>query len=106
MDETLDAQGVEALIFELAQLRATLDPPVASHTGQNAGQFHIQQSPAMEHYRTRTGSIRIYLRNVGYGWMMFELEPQRAMLLRDYLIANTAPQPTELIGTQIGKCGH
>ena len=92
---TLSAIEVETLIADLSEVRANMIPPVPFQV-QNPGSTNsdlpnvsAQDDPYFSVRLLRDGKIRMWLRNSGLGWMVFDLPVDKACAVRDYLIANT-----------------
>lgn len=90
------AADLETLIADLATVRANLlpqvsaDPPGAEATEQNQ-HVSVQENPGIAIRLLDDGRIRIWLRNIGLGWHVFNLPVHNACAIRDYLVANTPP---------------
>jgi hypothetical protein len=96
IDRMLTAAGIETLIAELAVTRAHMLPAVSdSPSGLDSeDQSHhlsVQENSNVVVARLRDGRIRFWMRNIGIGWMVFNVPIQAACAIRDYLIANTPP---------------
>ncbi len=82
----LNASQVETLISDLALLRAQMTPkvPSAMPTDENM-RVSVQNEPAVEMKALKDGGVRLNLRNVGLGWLVFNLTPVQTAGLRDFL---------------------
>jgi len=94
----LSATELEALIAELALCRGQMDPPVSLEppSAKNPDPIHVsnQDDPIFQLRRLRDGRIRVWLRNHGLGWMVFNIPILQACTMRDYLVANTPADQT------------
>lgn len=83
-DTELDAEGVEALIRELAENRARMKPAVPTAVGMDTPV--LAQEEALFTVRTLAdGGLRIWLRNEGLGWLTFQLTKDERQGLADLL---------------------
>jgi hypothetical protein len=100
----LTASDLDALISELAEVRAQMDPSVAKSRPDPQDPLTMdtpvtmEDSPAMMAIRLKDGRIRFWARSAGFGWLAFNLSEQEAMLIRDYLIANLPERASDLFG--------
>lgn len=96
---SLNASQVETLISDLARLRAQMKPevPDAMPTDENM-RVSLQTEPAVEMRSLKNGAIRLRLRNVGLGWLVFDFTPMQTAGLRDFLIALGARNETSFPG--------
>lgn len=96
LDATLDAPGVEGLIHQLAHARARMIPgvPVSRPARDSDLQVLEQDNPAAHFATTLDGGLRIWLRNLGLGWLAFRLPPRDVDGLR------------QLLGRQIGDASR
>jgi len=72
-----------------------LEPPKPGDKIREDIQLSVQDEPYIQSKLLRDKRIRLYLRNHGLGWLVFNLPVDTACALRDFLIANT---PKESIG--------
>lgn len=104
----MTARDLETLLADLAVARASMDPPVpfeppTRHDLPDADQrISEQEKPYFQARALKDGRIRIYMRHMGFGWMIFNLAPDAAASLRDYLIANTPDATSGLFGEDGG----
>lgn len=85
---------LETLIADLSSLRAGMPPPVAQtppRPGEQDQNISCQDEPAMQARLLRDGRIRLWIRNAGLGWLVFNLSREQAVTLREFLRANTDP---------------
>lgn len=90
----LTTAELETLIADLAELRAGMTPPVSQHPprpGEQDQNISCQDEPAMQARLLRDGRIRLWIRNAGLGWLVFNLAREQAVTLREFLRANTDP---------------
>ncbi len=91
----LSASDVESLIADLASLRSRMTPPVAMSTpgsrefDSNLPKTSKQNDPEIAAARLHDGSIRLWIRNVGLGWLAFDMPHAKARAIADYIVANT-----------------
>lgn len=98
------AAQVEQMLSDLAQLRATMDPPVSPHRPDPNSDARVseQDEPSITAVPMRDGRIRFWLRNNGLGWLVFNFSHQQAVTLRDFFAANVHSQmgETRLFGAE------
>lgn len=86
----LDAAEVDALIRQLAQLRAGMQPPVPATrrqleaTGQDVTAI---EDPALLIAPTTRGSFRLWLRHSGIGWIAYDLGGTQARTSAKYILS-------------------
>lgn len=84
---TYDAEQLEELIAVLAEHRQHLRPPVAPAVPaagtRQAGKVrvHAQPEPVLECRLLRAGGLRLWLRNEGLGWLLFDLNAEQTAAL-------------------------
>lgn len=107
VNATLTASDMERLILDLADLRATMDPAVPMERptpGANttAVQVASQEDASLMAALRRDGSVRLWIRSAGLGWLAFGLSQRNTITLRDYLNGKVqdAPGASQLIGNQ------
>lgn len=89
---TYTARQIESLISDLALVRGQLEPPVSGlpPIGQDIeGNFSVQTDPSSAIGRLRTGGGRLFLRNHGLGWLVFEFSRAKLGEFRDAMLAKT-----------------
>ena len=92
---SLSAQQLETLIADLALLRGNMAPQVPYEVPDPTNSLtatqnvSIQDDPYFALRLLRDGRIRLWLRNHGLGWLVFNLPVDKACVARDYLVANT-----------------
>lgn len=96
----LDIQGsltvseVETLISRLAELRANMLPPVADAPPSaqdqdlDSHEISVQANPAVELRVLTEDRIRVWIRNLGIGWLAFDLAPDTAESLARFILSN------------------
>jgi hypothetical protein len=95
VDGTLSVTELETLIANLSVLRANMLPPVPfeppKHEDPSTDLLNVsvQDDPYLQARLLRDGRIRLWIRNHGLGWLVYNLPVNKACTLRDYLIANT-----------------
>lgn len=84
LNAELDADGVDALIRELAEARSQMLPRVPTKL--------LDDGPAMEQgeplFSIRTlvdGGLRIWLRSEGMGWLAFRMSAAQREAFREFL---------------------
>ncbi|SFM56284.1 hypothetical protein [Nitrosomonas communis] len=104
INETLSAQELTTLIAELAIVRANMlpevpkNPPVKSDEGMS-----VQDDPQLAVVKLKDERIRFGFRNAGLGWLVFNIPSNKACSIRDYLIANTQPDASDLFRNKDGS---
>lgn len=97
----LTTAQVEKLIADLAELRASMQPEVSVVPPGPGGLSNdrvtvsLVDDPYLSARPLKDGRVRLWLRNGGLGWMIFNLSIEKACALRDFLIANTPASPGE-----------
>lgn len=104
---SLSADEIDELIFELARRRNELDPIIpmkiddlAATTGAS---LHHQNDPAMAIAPHDTGGIRLILRSGGLGWIEFVITKHNAIALRDWLLNRYGHDGTSIFSKSIGN---
>lgn len=87
LDATLDATAVERLIHQLAHVRARMLPGVPQSRPARDSDTPVleQDDPAAHFATTLDGGLRIWVRNLGLGWLAFRLPPRGVEALRQLL---------------------
>ena len=89
----LSTDDLESLISDLALLRGQMEPEVTRTcpNKETAGEVKvsIQDDPDFSLRLLKDGRIRLWIRNRGLGWLVFNLPVINACAMRDYLVANT-----------------
>lgn len=84
---------LEGLIADLAVLRNQMSPEVPREcpTRETVGDQNVsvQDDPDFQLRLLRDGSIRLWIRSRGLGWLVFNIPVSNACAMRDYLVANT-----------------
>lgn len=91
----LTAADVETLISDLSEFRANMNPPVPMERpvpGKHgsAERVQVQDEPSLMAVPLKDGRVRLYLRNQGLGWLVFNFSVDQSIALRDFLISNAA----------------
>jgi len=98
IDDTLSTIDVETLIADLAVIRAHMLPAVPdSPPGTDEPASHNvshQKNAAAIVGMLRDGSVRFWMRNIGIGWLPFDVTIKNACAIRDYLISRTSSAGT------------
>lgn len=93
IDSKLNAEDLESLISDLALLRGKLNPEVPRECPnlQSSRDVRVstQSDPDFQLRLLRDGGIRLWIRNRGLGWLVFDFPVSNACAMRDYLVANT-----------------
>ena len=95
IDGTLTAVEIETLIADLAVTRAHMlptvpdSPPGLDDVIEEAHNLSVQENPRVVVARLSDGRMRFWVRNIGIGWLVFNLPVTGACAIRDYLLANT-----------------
>ncbi len=93
LSATLDAQQLETLISDLAELRANMTPPVPMERpkpGDGAERVSMQDEPSIMAVPLKDGRIRFWLRSHGFGWLVFNFTHQQCATLRDFFQVHAA----------------
>jgi hypothetical protein len=98
----LTASELEDAITRLAVLRSNMTPPV---TEKSPNPFTDPDKPilmesdcALTAALRRNGGIRLWLRNRGFGWVGYEVEPGRARAIANYILSRTPNEGINLFG--------
>lgn len=105
--KTLSTADLETLIADLAEIRAGMAPEV-SRTPPGPAEAEtnvsVHDEPAIQARLLRDGRIRLWIRNPGIGWLVFNLSHEQGVTLREYFIANTDQNALPaLFGAQNGN---
>jgi hypothetical protein len=90
-DKELSVVDLENLITRLAVLRAQTSPavlpkaPTAADADSRAN-VSVQSDPDITIAALASGGARLWLRHEGYGWMAVTFSPDKARVIRDYLV--------------------
>lgn len=100
IDRTFTGAELETLISDLADLRAKIQPAVPMNRplpgeADTAERLLTQDEPSVLAVPLRNGRIRLWLRNSGLGWLIFNFTVTQAVSLRDFFIANTPEKNPE-----------
>ncbi|SFI74606.1 hypothetical protein [Nitrosomonas sp. Nm34] len=91
----LSASEIEKLIADLSKVRASMLPSIPFSQPETEDQnISFQDDPHFAAELQNDGRIRLWFRDYGLGWMIFNIPVSKACTLRDFLIANT-PNSTE-----------
>lgn len=93
IDSPLDARQVETLISDLAQHRASMQPPVAAerpNPDEAADRISVQDEPSVMAVPLKDGRIRFWILNDGLGWLVFNFSHAQAIALRDFFATHAA----------------
>ena len=90
----VSATQIESLIADLAVIRANMLPAVSNNynnpdamENRNAS---VQDDAAIFVARLSNGKFRFWLRNIGIGWLAFNVSPVLARGIGEYLLKQTA----------------
>lgn len=89
---TYTARQIESLISDLALVRGQLDPPVpfTPPLGPKIeGNISVQSNPSVAIRRMRNGDGRLYIRNHGLGWLVFDFVKVKLGDFRDAMVSKT-----------------
>lgn len=84
----LDAQGLDALVRQLALLRADMTPPVPATRDamEDAGEpVLIEDKPGLIIAARLDGGFRLWLRHRGLGWLGYQIDDQAAVGLANFV---------------------
>jgi len=95
----LTTEGVETLLADLALLRGQMVPEVTRtipnpNESQSELRVSVQSDPDFAVKGLVDGRTRLWIRNRGLGWLVFNFTVNQSCSLRDYLIANTPNDQT------------
>ena len=88
----LSTSELESLISDLAEIRAEKTPEVMRRPPQLTDEdirVIPQDDPAIVAKVLRDGRIRLWIRHGGLGWLVFHLNRETIVTLRDFFVANT-----------------
>lgn len=91
----LTANGIEALIRELARARADMDPPVPEERPSVLSEADTlnQTEPLFAIAALADGGLRFWLRHEGIGWLALSLTAKDAANLRALLSEEISDAP-------------
>ena len=95
IQQTYDAAGLEALIAQLTEARAALEPAVAAfppsrEEGEDAAARRARGDPRVQVAVMRDGNTRFWVRHEGIGWFGFNLPVERANMLASVILDATS----------------
>lgn len=96
IEGTFTAVQLEDLISDLAVVRGRLCPEVARAVADLDRKVSVEDDPDFQLRLLNDGRIRLWIRNRGLGWLVFNLPVRNACAMRDYLISNTPADRTSL----------
>jgi hypothetical protein len=100
------ANALEDLITKLAVLRSTMSPPVTERppdaTTDPEKRILMESDCAMTAALRRNGGIRLWFRNSGIGWVAYEVEPERARAIAQYILSRTPEEGIDLFASGDG----
>lgn len=107
---SLDANQLDALLQELAMLRAEMTPAVPRSkqaADQNGSPVSVENGQGAVIARRRDGGFRLWLRHRGFGWLAWEIDDRFARGLANYIVANTVEdEAVNLFSDQAGNTAH
>ncbi|MCC2673068.1 MAG: hypothetical protein K0R58_15 [Ramlibacter sp.] len=102
IEGTFTASELEALLVKLAVLRSGMTPPVPQTRPDPATDpdkpILLEDGAAVTAALRRDGGVRIWMRNRGYGWMGYQVEPARAVGLAKYILSKVSGPGVDLFG--------
>ena len=104
--EEMDGNELENVICALAEVRQRTLPavPGTMHALKASGTtppVSMENEPAMECTQKTDGSVLLWARSSGFGWIAFSIPHQNACTLRDWLAANVQGEP-DIVGMPAG----
>ncbi|MBW7896539.1 MAG: hypothetical protein H3C27_15635 [Opitutaceae bacterium] len=94
----LDATALSALIADLSDARAQMEPPIPMdlpQPGETGDLIPMQDEPSVIAAPLKGGRTRLWLRSHGLGWLAFNFTTTQTAALRDFFHANApATNPT------------
>lgn len=104
---SFDTTRLENLIGELLVLRAHMEPPVPytpphrDDPGSEDAHVSVQNDPYLQLGRRGDGGLRLFLRHMGLGWMVYEIPAAKAATIRDFL-ASKIDARNAFVAKQLG----
>jgi len=90
---SFDAAGIEALITDLARLRARMQPPIPGtpppREPEDVAAARAKGDPVVQVAVMRDGQTRFWVRHDGLGWFGFNLPVDRASQLASVILEMT-----------------
>jgi hypothetical protein len=87
IDGTLTTAEIETLIADLAVIRAHMLPPAPDSPYEPASHnISVQKNASAIVGLLRDGNVRFWMRNIGIGWLAFDVQIANACAIRDYLV--------------------
>ena len=85
----LTAPQIEQLIIDLALLRNKMTPEVPLTLPPSDANLLTQDDARFSIALLDSGMFRLYFRNRGAGWMVYTLQPAKAIALAEYIRTRT-----------------
>lgn len=108
VDGDYTANELETLLVKLMSLRGRMRPQVSAlpDMEDETSLISCQEDGGFALSTSSDGRTRLFLRHSGLGWVAFTFSNDHAVLLRDYLVANTKDdERVNLISNQVGDAG-
>lgn len=108
IEDDYTADELRELILKLMSLRGRMRPsvPTLPNMDDESSLVSFQEDGGFSLSTSSDGGTRIYLRHSGLGWVAFTFSEEHAILLRDYLVANTPhDRAVNLISDKIDGSG-
>lgn len=111
IDGTFTATELETLITKLAIARSKLkpaisnEPPTLETKEEDLPTYAHQTDPTFAIGKTTDGSINMWLRHEGLGWLIFTLPIDKAFILRDWLTNSTKEESLKFLAHNLHNGG-
>lgn len=93
--ETLDATQLDALLRQLALLRAQMTPSVPAtreELEESNTNVLMEDKPALNIAARQDGGFRLWMRHRGYGWLAYQIDNLTAVGINNYLTTRVRPE--------------
>ncbi len=101
ISSTLDVQGVEELIRQLAIRREQMSPAVPRTRAIDGDGALFGNDPELTVASTADGAFRLWIRHAGIGWMAFSYSAKRAIGLAQFILDRAKSQEADFIAKQM-----
>lgn len=103
---TFDAVQLEALMRQLALLRAQMEPAVPGKRAElgDDGAVLVEDKPTLHIGLRRQGGFRLWLRHRGYGWLAYQLDERSATGMAAFVLERSGA--SEVVDFIAGNDGN